>query len=156
VSIDASNNDLLPADTFDLDADGDTTEPIPFDLAGNARLVNGTVDMGAYEFVAPVLVPGDLNGDEMVGRGGFGYCSGELGTDRAAGGGGGCRMGRSSGCGGGRAEGRNAVRAPPARRGSGGDRHRLPAGTVGYLDGRAGSLGNGNGRGGERDDVGRE
>ena len=66
-AIDAGSNDLLPADVFDLDGDGDITEPIPFDLAGNARVENGTVDMGAYEYVTPVFVAGDLNGDEMVG-----------------------------------------------------------------------------------------
>ena len=59
--IDAGNNTLVPADTHDLDNDGDTTEPIPLDLAGNKRFKNhsptpdtgiGTVpiiDMGCYE-----------------------------------------------------------------------------------------------------------
>ena len=65
-AIDAGNNDLLPADEFDLDGDGDVTEPIPFDLAGNARVENGTVDMGAYEYSVPVAVPGDLNDDGAV------------------------------------------------------------------------------------------
>ena len=52
------NNASLPADTRDLDGDGNITEAIPFDIARNSR-VNGTnVDMGAFEFVqnsAPVL-----------------------------------------------------------------------------------------------------
>ncbi len=42
-------NPGLPPDTLDLDNDGDTAEPIPFDLAGNPRLVDALVDMGAYE-----------------------------------------------------------------------------------------------------------
>ncbi len=59
--IDAGDNTALPADEFDLDDDGDTSEPIPFDLDGLARFLddpampdtgNGTapiVDMGAFE-----------------------------------------------------------------------------------------------------------
>ncbi|MFG0285728.1 MAG: GC-type dockerin domain-anchored protein [Phycisphaerales bacterium JB039] len=60
-AIDAGANDLVPADVFDLDGDGDTSEPLPVDLAGGARFVDdpaapdtgrGTpplVDMGAFE-----------------------------------------------------------------------------------------------------------
>jgi predicted outer membrane repeat protein len=58
----------------DLDSDGDTTEPLPLDLAGKVRFAedpaapdtgSGTppiVDMGAYEYVRP----GDVNGDGYV------------------------------------------------------------------------------------------
>jgi hypothetical protein len=48
-AIDAGNNSALPADAFDLDQDGDFSEPIPFDLDGNPRIHHHSVDLGAYE-----------------------------------------------------------------------------------------------------------
>ena len=66
-AVDAGDDALLPADMYDLDADGDTTEPLPFDLGGNARVVGTAVDIGAYEYYTASGIPGDLNNDGVVG-----------------------------------------------------------------------------------------
>jgi len=73
--IDAGDDTSVPADTADLDGDGDVAERLPVDLAGAVRFADdpsttdtgvpdlpdysAVVDMGAYEFV-PCL--GDLDG----------------------------------------------------------------------------------------------
>ena len=48
-AIDAGSSAALPADAFDLDADGDVTEPLASDLDNEARVEGTPVDMGAYE-----------------------------------------------------------------------------------------------------------
>ena len=62
----AGNMSLLPADLTDMDGDGDTVEPIPFDIAGNDRVYGVAVDIGAYECQTPYLLPGDANLDGKV------------------------------------------------------------------------------------------
>ncbi len=43
------DSSALPADTYDLDWDGDTVEPLPLDLALLPRVYDTSVDSGAYE-----------------------------------------------------------------------------------------------------------
>jgi hypothetical protein len=47
---DTGDRTLLPADSQDLDGDGNTLETLSRDLDLNRRIVNGEVDMGAYEW----------------------------------------------------------------------------------------------------------
>lgn len=54
--IDAGDSNSVPPDYTDLDDDGDTIEPIPWDIAGPGslgRMIGAAVDMGAYEAVPP-------------------------------------------------------------------------------------------------------
>lgn len=48
-AIDFGNLDYLPADIFDLDNDGDLSEPLPIDLNEDPRVLGNTIDLGAYE-----------------------------------------------------------------------------------------------------------
>ncbi len=41
---------FIAKDTADLDGDGNTSEPIPMDIAGYVRVQGGSLDLGAYEF----------------------------------------------------------------------------------------------------------
>jgi len=80
--IDAADNTAVPADVLDLDDDGDTTEPVPFDLAGNARIADdpdtpdtgsppgaeAIVDMGAYEGPALPVLLSIVGGTDAVGN----------------------------------------------------------------------------------------
>jgi hypothetical protein len=50
-AIDTASDAAVPDDDFDLDRNGDTSEPLPWDLARGDRFLGTgpTVDMGAYE-----------------------------------------------------------------------------------------------------------
>ena len=65
-AVDAGGSGFIPADTYDLDGDGKTAEPVPFDRGGNARVEGAAVDMGAYEYTVVLELPGDLNSDGTV------------------------------------------------------------------------------------------
>jgi hypothetical protein len=52
---DAGNTTKLPADTADLDKDGNTSEAIPADITGRSRVAGTSVDVGAYEHGSTVL-----------------------------------------------------------------------------------------------------
>ncbi|KPK42397.1 MAG: hypothetical protein AMJ65_07675 [Phycisphaerae bacterium SG8_4] len=47
--INAGDNSALAPDVSDIDRDGDIQESIPYDIEGKTRIVNETVDIGAYE-----------------------------------------------------------------------------------------------------------
>ena len=49
LGVDAGRTFLLPTDLADLDGDGNASEAIPFDVAGNGRVLGRAVDVGAYE-----------------------------------------------------------------------------------------------------------
>src|SRR5205085_9038300 len=50
-AIDAGSSSLLPADTFDLDGDTNTAEPLPVDQRGISfsRVIGTALDIGAVE-----------------------------------------------------------------------------------------------------------
>lgn len=76
--IDAGHGSL-PADTLDLDNDGDTTEALPIDADGNVRIRGAAVDIGAVE--TGLVVTSDLDsGDDAA-------IAGTLAADIADGGG---------------------------------------------------------------------
>ncbi|MCP4712988.1 MAG: right-handed parallel beta-helix repeat-containing protein, partial [Planctomycetes bacterium] len=79
--IDTGSNYLVARDIADLDGNSNTTEAVPYDLAGNPRIADDpeapgislfssiefpSVDMGAYERPGIMLIPGDINGDGVV------------------------------------------------------------------------------------------
>ncbi len=74
---DAGDNTVVPADSADLDGDGDVAEHTPLDLEGNSRFLDNPfvgdsgvpeppypliVDMGAFEYRPPIFVNDDAGG----------------------------------------------------------------------------------------------
>ncbi len=99
--INAGSSALLPQDTYDLDQDGNISEPFPFDQRGFQRIA-GKVDIGAVEYnatylgtaqdnlfygspVADNLFGGDGN-DRLFGKDGNDKLYGDAGNDILTGG----------------------------------------------------------------------
>ena len=64
--IDGGDNNSLPPDIADLDSDGNTTEPTPFDLDSNPRIMDGIVDMGALETIVDAAVSIVLLAEDVI------------------------------------------------------------------------------------------
>ncbi len=67
-AIDAGDDSHVPADTFDVDGDGNLTEPTP-DLDLNDRIAGAAVDMGAYELSMNSPPIADANGPYIAAAG---------------------------------------------------------------------------------------
>lgn len=96
-ALNAGSNADVPADLLDVDGDGDTTEPLPYDVDGNVRVASDApgndivVDRGAYERQAGDPLPtchGDLTNDGFIDFAdllelilSWGTCSGDCDAD---------------------------------------------------------------------------
>ncbi|MEO1074794.1 MAG: T9SS type A sorting domain-containing protein [Bacteroidota bacterium] len=58
-ALDAGDADALPPDTYDLDGDGDTAEPLPLDVLRLPRVSGAAPDLGAYEGAVSVATESD-------------------------------------------------------------------------------------------------
>lgn len=56
------DNTYLPPDTYDLDQDGDTVEPLAIDATGAPRIIGNTIEVGPHEY----HLPADFNFDNTV------------------------------------------------------------------------------------------
>ncbi|ALF52179.1 hypothetical protein ACX27_03835 [Nostoc piscinale CENA21] len=84
-AINAGNNADVPADIADLDRDGNTTERVPFDQRGSGyrRILNGRVDIGAYE---ASVINGTAYSDNLRGTAANDLIAGLRGADMLTGG----------------------------------------------------------------------
>ena len=82
--INTGANAHLPPDLGDLDRDGDTAEPLPFDFAGDVRIRDVVVDKGAFEFQGDCNFTADLDGDGDVDLGDLATLLAHFGTQSGA------------------------------------------------------------------------
>ncbi|TVQ77045.1 MAG: hypothetical protein EA380_07815, partial [Phycisphaeraceae bacterium] len=80
----AANLALVPNDYANLSGNGNTSQPLPYDLLLNPRIIT-IPDMGAFEFVPfPPPCPGDINGDGQVNLDDFVILAANFGTTSGA------------------------------------------------------------------------
>jgi len=84
--IDAGSNADIPQDTYDVDNDGNTTEPLPLDARGGLRIVGGKVDIGAVEHITNESIGGTDKANHIIGGLGKDTMSGLGGADTIDGG----------------------------------------------------------------------
>ncbi|WP_341531797.1 choice-of-anchor Q domain-containing protein (plasmid) [Nostoc sp. UHCC 0302] len=86
-AINAGNNADIPADIIDIDSDGNTTEPVPYDQRGRGfvRVSGGRVDIGAYEAQVNVI-NGTSKADTLIGTSNDDIITGFKGRDTFTGG----------------------------------------------------------------------
>lgn len=95
--IDFGDDASLPLDIFDLDGDGNTTEVLPIDVRGLARLFRDSVDAGAVEWVLNETIRGTSNDNLIFGGAGQDRIYGGSGQDILDGGAGNDRLYGESG-----------------------------------------------------------
>ncbi|MFG0257732.1 MAG: right-handed parallel beta-helix repeat-containing protein [Phycisphaerales bacterium JB043] len=96
-AIDAGDNLMVGADAFDLDADTDLVESIPFDISGEDRLIDDLattdtgsgaapiVDLGAHETPSGAIpCPSDMSGDGLTDGADLGLLLGSWGAPGAS------------------------------------------------------------------------
>ena len=82
ILIDFGSDAELPVDTYDADNDGNTTEILPIDVRGLARILFDSVDVGAAEWTVDETIRGTDFGNLIFGGFGNDIVDGGAGNDK--------------------------------------------------------------------------